>query len=79
MPCLDDRAAQRIDATPAGDGLPRHQCFAFGHAAYDLAPVQSQDRAAAHGGAPVQRPVSAALMQSRVEPNHAWMPMIAGR
>ncbi len=48
--------------------------FAFGDSAHHLATLKHN-----HGATPFQRPVSAASMQSAVDPNHASMPMIAGR
>ncbi len=67
---LDDRAFHGIDAAPARDRVVRDERLAFGNAADDLATVKNEVLGS-HGGTPFQRPVSAASMQSRVEPNHA--------
>ncbi len=83
MAGLDHRAGLGMDAAPARDGVSGHQGLSLGHPAHHLA--ASQDDGLAHVGldahdrAPVQRPVSAASMQSWVVPNQASIPMIAGR
>src|ERR1700721_768533 len=40
VPALDDHAAGRVDAAPAGDGLVRHQGLALDDAGDDRPPVQ---------------------------------------
>src|SRR5665213_4323501 len=83
--CFDDGSRHGIDAAPAGNRFTSHQSFALRAAAYDSASMQNdlsrrdlfgQDT---HRNSPDHRPVSAARMQSSVEPNHASIPMIAGR
>src|SRR6185436_13758024 len=63
-----DHALLRIYAAPARDGVMRDERLPFG------APADHYGRSSG-----VHFPVTAALMQSRVEPNHAWMFMIDGR
>src|SRR6185436_15932044 len=69
-----DHALLRIYAAPARDGVMRDERLPFGAPADHLPPAENYGRSSG-----VHFPVTAALMQSRVEPNHAWMFMIDGR
>src|SRR5690606_22561680 len=78
MSRLDDGALHGVHAAPAGDRLASDQRLTLGATSDDLATPQN-DHFGAHRNDPFHRPVIAASMQSRVSPNQAWIPMIAGR
>ena len=76
MPRLGDDTLDRVDAAPSRDGLSRDQRLTRRAAADHFATAKDNRF---HGRSPFHRPLNAALTQSRVDPNHAWTRMIAGR